>query len=231
VLADPTGRLADLEARIAPTYATPPAVAARAADVRTTMRARLGALDPAAAWPELVTAWLFPTSLAAVLAQVAAGSTPTVRLRYLRARDVLGPADRSRLLRWLGCERVAAATVRRHLDALADRFDEAAGLARTPFPFAADLQPAARPAAVEGTRALVDAGHHREAVFWTVATAARCQQVLAAEAPALARARDPAFRALVADLTGLVAPGDVLVRRDDVLASIGSFPAAGPPAA
>jgi hypothetical protein len=231
ILADPTGRLAALEAAVAPAYATHGAVAARAADVRATIRARLTRLDPAAPWPALVSAWLFPTSLTAVLAQVAAGRTPTVRLRYRRARDVLATADRTLLLRWLGCERVDAAVVTGHLDALAERFDEAGRVLRTPFPFAADLAVTARPAAIEGSRALVAEGHHREAVFWVVATAARCHQVLSADAPALAGRRDRAFRTLVADLTGLMTPGDVLARRDDVLASIGSFPGGAPPRA
>ena len=88
VLADPTGQLGRLEAAIAPGFASPAAVRARTDDVHRRIRARLTALDPAAPWPELVLAWLFPTSLTAVRALVAALRTPTVRLRYLRAREV-----------------------------------------------------------------------------------------------------------------------------------------------
>jgi hypothetical protein len=236
VLADPTGQLARLEAAIAPGFATPAAIRARTADVHRRIRARLTALDPRAMWPDLVLEWLFPTSLPAVAALVAALRTPTVRLRYLRAREVVPAAEYERLLALLGCADVAPRLVGRHLDAVATWFDEtAAVLARTehdpsaasagaysadpPLPYAADLTTAARPVAIDGSRALVDSGDHREAVFWIVATAARCQVALTARAAALAGQRAPEFRALVAALTGLRTPADVLTRRDALLAA------------
>jgi hypothetical protein len=255
VLADPTGRLARLEAAIAPGFATPAAIRARTADVHRRIRARLTALDPRATWPDLVLTWLFPTSLPAVAALVAALRPPTVRLRYLRAREVVSAAEYERLLALLGCADVAPRLVERHLDAVARWFDETAALlARTdhgpsaspappvgattsagvaasagaaeayrddpPLPYAADLTAAARPVAIDGSRALVDGGDHREAVFWIVATAARCQVALTARAAAVAEQRAPEFRALVADLTGLRTPADVLTRRDALLAAL-----------
>ncbi len=92
------------------------------------------------------------------------------------------------------------------------------------LPFAADLTPAARPVAIDGSREFVDGGNHREAVFWVVATAARCQAALNVLAPALAAEREQAFRALVADLTGLRSPTDVLTRRDALLAALAPPP-------
>ena len=308
VLADPTGHLARLEAVIAPSFATPAAVRARTADVHHRIRARLTALDPDAPWAELVLQWLFPTSLTAVARLVTALRMPTVRQRYMRARAVTPPTAYERLLALLGCADATPGLVARHLDAVAERFDEAAavlaatgpaaGLActaahsyppsaeatRAPpepadrpsapeaprlvdrgpmaaaaaavahspagsapkdgsefsapappergrserssahadlrLPFAADLTPAARPVAIDGSRELVDGGNHREAVFWVVATAARCQAALNALAPALAAERERAFRALVADLTGLRSPTDVLTRRASLLADL-----------
>ena len=85
-------------------------------------------------------------------------------------------------------------------------------------------RPRRRPVAIDGSRELVDGGNHREAVFWVVATAARCQAALNALAPALAAEREPAFRALVADLTGLRTPADVLTRRDALLADLAPPP-------
>ena len=251
VLADPTGHLGRLEAAIAPEFATPAAVRARTADVHRRIRARLTALDPEAAWPDLVIQWLFPTSLTAVAKLVAALRMPTVRLRYLRARAVTPPAEYERLLALVGCGDLAPGLVARHLDEVAARFDEAAVvLARSsvpppsapttvhaaaggaaaagrPLPFAADLTPAGRPVAIDGSRDLVAGGNHREAVFWIVATAARCQAVLNAHDPALAAERDRAFRALVADLTCLRTPADVLTRRDALLADLAPPPPAG----
>jgi hypothetical protein len=253
VLADPTGHLGRLEAAIAPGFATPAAVRARTADVHRRIRARLSALDPHAAWPDLVLHWLFPTTLTAVAKLVAALRMPTVRLRYLRAREVTPPAEYEHLLALLGCADLAPGLVARRLDAVAERFDEAAAVlarahepppstAATPavergsaersaaptgdhsFPFAADLAPAARPVAIDGSRDLVAGGNHREAVFWVVATAARCHAVLNAYAPALAAEREQAFRALVADLTGLRTTADVLSRRDTLLADLAAPP-------
>jgi hypothetical protein len=66
----------------------------------------------------------------------------------------------------------------------------------------------------------VDSGDHREAVFWIVATAARCQVALTARAAAVAEERTPEFQALVADLTGLRTLADVLTRRDALLAAL-----------
>ena len=61
-------------------------------------------------------------------------------------------------------------------------------------------------------------------MFWVVATAARCQAALNVRAPALAAEREPAFRALVADLTGLRSPTDALTRRDALLADLAPPP-------
>jgi DNA-binding transcriptional MerR regulator len=68
ILADPTGHLGRLEAAIAPGFTSAAATRARTDDVRRRIRTRLTALDPATPWPELVLAWLFPTSLTAVVA-------------------------------------------------------------------------------------------------------------------------------------------------------------------
>jgi hypothetical protein len=116
-----------------------------------------------------VTAWLFPTSLTAVVPMVAALRTPTVRLRYLAARELLRPSTYERLLELLGCATVDRDVVAGHLERLTDAFDRAA--ADEPSP---EISPVARPVAIGGSRELVQRGDHREAVFWIVATWARC---------------------------------------------------------
>jgi hypothetical protein len=218
VLLDPTGRLGRLRAAIAPTYDSPPAVQRRVEDVLTAVRMRLTAADPAAPWPQQVLAWLFPTTLVAVAALVAAGRRPTVRLRYRAARDVLSGDRYARMLELLGCAGIDAAVVARHLDRLEEVFDEAAAVGRTPFFFSSDISARARPIAIDGSRALVDAGDHREAVFWIVATFARCQQILDADAPERSGAADRAFRAALAELTGVRSPDDLRARAAATLA-------------
>ena len=86
------------------------------------------------------------------------------------------------------------------IDALETTFDAAASVGTTPFPWSSDVSPAARPIAIDASRALVARGDHREAVFWIAATFARCHGILAADAPATHVELLPAFRALAADL-------------------------------
>ena len=206
-LADPTGHLGRLRDAIAPGFASSEAVRARCASVAATISRRLAALDPAAPWPSLVTAWLFPTSLTAVVPMVAALRTPTVRLRYLAARELLPPSMYERLLELLGCATVDRDVVAGHLDRLADVFDRTAAVAPS-----AEIGPAARPVAIGGSRELVERGDHREAVFWIVATWARCEA-----------AESPGFQAMTADLTGLAGPATLLDRRDTVVAFLPSL--------
>ncbi len=210
VLADPTGHLARLRREVEPVFAAQGG--ARVDAVLATIEKRLSALDPAAPWPELVTAWLFPTSLMAVVPVVASLGTPTVRLRYLAARALLAPSRYEELLELLGCADVSRAVVARHLDTLAAVFDRAATVPHPPFFFSADITPAARPVAIDGSRVLVGRGDHREAVFWIVATAARCRMILNDEGMW--------FPDMVADLVGLPDPAALLARRDRVLAAL-----------
>jgi hypothetical protein len=221
VLLDPTGLLGRLRAAIAPTYASPAAVHRRVADVLTAVRMRLTALDDAAPWSQQVMGWLFTTTLVPVAALVAAGERPTVRLRCLRAREVLHdhPDLYVRMLELLGCADVDAAVVARHLDRLGEVFDEAAAVGRTRFFFSSNISAVARPIAIDGSRALIDAGDHREAVFWIVATFTRCQQILDADAPPeRSRAASQVFRVALADLTGVHGPDDLRIRSTATLA-------------
>jgi hypothetical protein len=221
VLADPTGRLAELHATVSANYAKRSWVRRRCRHAERRIVDGLGRLDAAAPFHDQVTAWLFPTGVTTHVLLTAGLRNPTVRLRYLAARDLLHryghEGFHEELLALLGCGRLARERVRHHLRATTAAFDDAAAVARTPFPFAADVTAAARPVAVDGSRALVDQGRHREAVFWIVATSARCQKVLAADAPPATRARhSPGFRELLGDL-GVGSPGDLRRRAQDVL--------------
>lgn len=238
VLLDPTGLLERLRSAIAPTFAEPAAVRLRCADVLDTARARLVALDRTARWHEQVTAWMFSSSLVTVAVQVAAGRMPTVRLRYRAARDVLRAHGRTDLyqhfLELLGCADVERSVVARHLDRLAGVFDEAAAVGRTPFFFSTDISAEARAIAIDGSRVLVEGGEHREAVFWIVATFARCQQILVADAPPeRRRAGEQAFGSAVGELLGLHDPDGLQARSagtrallpelEESLAAIGGY--------
>ncbi|MFE7326799.1 hypothetical protein ACFU8W_17730 [Streptomyces sp. NPDC057565] len=219
VIADPTGRLRALHTAVSPRFAERPWVRRRCEDALHRIESRLAAFDTSLPFHEQVTGWLFPTGVTTHVLLVAALRNPTVRLRYLAAREVLTeyghPSFYSELLELLGCARLSVPTVRQHLTELTRTFDAAAAVARTPFFFSSDLTAQARPIAVDGSRLLVDRGDHREAVFWIIATFARCHTVLAADAPGLHTARMPAFRAAVADL-GITSTGDLLRRGAEV---------------
>lgn len=227
ILSDPSGRLTALERAIAERFDRPDQVRARCADVLLRVENGLRAVTGSSPWHGQVTSWLFPASLTTQVALVATGRTPTVRLRYLRARQALAAAGRPdvypQLLALIGCAHVDRALAQHHLDRMAAAFDRAAAVARTRFPFSNDITVDARPVAVDGSQELIDSGDPREAVFWIVATFARCQKILAADAPDLERRGAAGFADTVQQLLGLDGTGALLRRRRDNLESLGEW--------
>jgi hypothetical protein len=210
IILDPSGQLTGLQAAVARDYAKRRWVAARCEQVRHKILSHLQSLDESAPLHEQVTAWLFVAGL----------KNPTVRRRYLAARELLADYGHAAfyptLLALLGCARMGRARVERHLAALAEVFDVAAAVVETPFFFAADLSDDARAVAIDGSRELIARGDHREAIFWMVATSSRCQQVLDHDAPAALRERfGPGYRQLLGDL-GIASPADLRRRGEQV---------------
>jgi hypothetical protein len=212
ILADPAGRLARLQAASAGRFARRDWVRRRCGDARRRILDGLAALDPAAPLPTQAMAWLFPAGVTTHVLLTAGLRNPTVRLRYLAVRALLADHGRrelhEELLALLGCAHLGRERVAGHLAAMTAAFDAAAAAATTPFPFASDITADARPVAVDGGRALVDQGDHREAVFWIAVTYARCQAILAGDAPAAEARHRPGFEALLADL-GIASPADL----------------------
>jgi len=215
IIADPSGRLASVQAAVAREYTDPGRVRERSRNLWTATARALDQLDASAAWPDQVMEWAFRTSWTALLLLVAAVRNPTVRLRYLAARDVLAEhrlSDRyPDLLGLLGCLDLAQDRAEHHLIELERTFDLAARVGRTPFPFSSDISAIARPVAIDGIREQIERGSHREVVFWLVATYSRCHKILAADAPELEHQRGPAFEAMLDDL-GVHTPEDLASR-------------------
>lgn len=214
IVRDPTGHLRRLQRAVAASFADPAAVRTRYENAIDKLEAGLDSLDPAAAWHQQVMAFIFPASLPTHVVLVAALANPTVRLRYPAARGVLHDCHQDALypalLAVLGCESADRRSVQEHLDGLSVIFDQAASLARTPFPFSTDISNIARPVAIDGSQVLIDRGDHREAVFWIIATYARVAQILAVDAPAGIRADgEAAFRAAVTALLGVSNTADL----------------------
>jgi len=222
ILADPAGRLAPLQAAVAGEYARFPWVYARCEDARRNILRHLQSLREADPFHDQVTAWLFGTGVTTHVLLVAGLQNPTVRQRYRAARDLLleyGYGNfYERLLTLLGCAQMDPARVEQHLAVLAAVFDIAKTVIKTPFPFASDISDQARPIAIDGSRALIERGDHREAIFWIVATYSRCQKVLYHDAPAAVQEQfQPGYRQLLADL-GIHSPDDLRQRSEQVKA-------------
>nr|WP_329321558.1 hypothetical protein [Streptomyces sp. NBC_01262] len=219
IIDDPTGHLRKLHEHIAPRFAARSCVRRRCQDARRRIETRLAAIDISAPFHEQVNAWLFPTGVTCHLFLVAALRNPTVRLRYRAARDVLTDYGHlglyPEILGLLGCSHLPAQRVQHHLRELTATFDATVQVARTPFFFSSDITPTSRPIGIDGSQSLIDSGDHREAVFWIIATFARCHTILATDAPQLHEALAPAFQAAVADL-GISSTRDLLRRAAEV---------------
>jgi hypothetical protein len=223
IIHDPSGALATLHARVRELVDQPVWIRRRVAEVRAKITNGLADPDPTLPLARQVISWVFSASLPTVQLLVAAGRPPTVRKRYLRCRQLLTetpaapPGLYQGLLGALGCADTTTDQVRRHLDVLADTLQVTASYARTPFPFSSDLRPDTWHIALDGSAELVDAGWPREAVWWLLATAARCATVLAADAPAEVAARhEERLADAAADLIGF-GFGDAPGRTADVL--------------
>ncbi|MDH6671189.1 hypothetical protein M2277_001839 [Paenibacillus sp. LBL] len=221
LMSDPTGQLRKLQTEVSRHFADRIWVSRRCENVRERIITGLRSIDPSASWHRQVTSWLFPTGVTTHLLLVAALRNPTVRLRYAAARDVLKEYGREEiyeeLLRLLGCKDMTAEQAMNHLNGLSRTFDAAAAIAKTTFFFSSDITVDARPIAIEGSRELILNGSHREAVFWMVATFARCHNILEADGPPeFQREYAPAFDAILADL-GITSTADLQKRADEVI--------------
>lgn len=223
VLYDPTGALTTLQADVARGYPQRAWVRRRGEQAYAKIERQQHALERAPTWPDQVIGWLFPTGVMAHVLLVAGLRNPTVRRRYVAVRELLEDSTRAdyypTLLAFLGCAEMKQAAVAAHLDALAHVFDATAPVVKSPFSFASDLDASARPIAIDGSRALIEQGNQREAIFWMVATYSRCMLALLHDAPALYEHYAPGYARLLGDL-GIHTLTDLQARRDRTLAHL-----------
>jgi hypothetical protein len=219
IILDPSGNLTRLQTAVSRDYAKRQWVYRRCQHAQDKILGGF-ALNESDPFPDQVVAWLFPAGIMTHLLLVAGLKNPTVRRRYVAARELL--ADYGRLdfheflLELLGCARLSAARVEQHLGALAEAFDAAKAAIVTPFFFAADISDIARPVAIDGSGELIARGEHREAIFWMVATYSRCQKVFHHDAPlAVGEQFAHGYGELLADL-GIASFTDLQQRRDQV---------------
>ena len=204
IILDPTGALAALQDAVSREYAQRRWVRTRCEQAASGVRNYARSLDEAAPLHDQVAPCVFAAGVTTHVLLVAGLKNPTVRRRYAAARDLLAEYGRldfhEPLLALLGCAAMDRQRVEQHLDAVAAAFDAAKVALKTPYRFGSDISDAARPISIDGSRALIERGLHREAVFWLAATYSRCRHILAADAPDLLPRFDPGYRALLADL-------------------------------
>jgi hypothetical protein len=223
ILLDPSGRLQTLTETVSKEYSRRRWVEQRCEHGWSNAARHFGALSQNLPWHDQAIIWLFGTAAATIVLLSAGLRNPTVRTRYLAVRRLLADygllGDYESLLEDLGCARLSRATVERHLATLAAAFDLAASVATTQFFFSSDISAVARAVSIDGSRDLIERGFHREAVFWIVATYARCQTILYHDAQRETHdRRDAGLRSLLGDL-GIRSSADILERTRRVEAS------------
>jgi len=221
IIADPTGQLNKLQTYISQHFAEKFWVRQRYENATEKINNGLNALDSSAPLHDQVMWWLFPTGVTAHVPLVAALKNPTIRLRYLATREVLkayGHLDVYHdLLELLGCAHLTPKRVEFHLSSLAPVFDKAVSVSKTPFFFSSDITDSARPIALDGSRELIQSGNHREAIFWIIATFARCHMILAADASqSVQHSYIASFDKILADI-GIYSTNDLITRSQATL--------------
>lgn len=203
IIVDRDGHLARIQAVVGEQFAWRRWVRTRCAHARDKALTgfRLSADDNL---PVQVMAWLFPAAICCHVLLVAGLRNPTVRRRYETTRDLLAEYGQlgiyDDLLGLIGSRTTTPDQANAALDALEGVFDAAASVAHTPLPYLADISAASRPVAIDGSRALIAQGSHREAMFWVAVTWSRCMEVLRADAPQLAAVHGDAYRTVLAGL-------------------------------
>lgn len=172
------GRLTTLQAKIKRDFVTSETLTERVESIREKIRSGLAVDSSHLSHPEQVLNWLFPATLLTHYVLAISCAPMTVRKRFLAAKVPYQPRDYEALLALYSFDTVTRQQAQSWLDFTARLFDATAEIAKTSTRFwATDIQPIARHIAIDGSQQLIDEGHHREAVFWIVATSSRCLTV------------------------------------------------------
>ena len=205
VIYDPSGQLTRVQADVARAFPQRAWVRVRCEEARQKVLRAIHAVPGPAPYHDRVSAWLFAAGLTTHILLLAGLRNPTVRKRYLAARTLLDEYGHAAfyptLLGLMGAADVPREQVETHLVTLAAAFDAAGAVLTTPYQFAADMRPAARAVAIDGSRELIREGNAREALFWMTAVYARGMHVLTVDGtPELLTEHAAGYQRLLADL-------------------------------
>ena len=219
IISDPSGNLTRLHADVAKDFARRRWVYERCEDAKNNTLRFLQVVNEAPLFHDQVACWLFGTAGTTHILLVAGLKNPTVRRRYMAARELLADYGHldfyETLLELQGSAQMSRECVEHHLEAVTEAFDLAKTIVKTPYRFATDISDIARPISIGGSRELIERGFHREAVYWIVATYTRCQAILHNDASLETKEEfSRSFHELLGDL-GITSFTDLQQRSED----------------
>lgn len=167
ILSDPTGLLAGLRTEVAEQFALPRWIAARCEGQKMLIANLLAHVELA---PDPVYFLGFHVMFLGGLVALASGGNPTARRCLARSGELLAghgrPDLHEEILGLLGCADMDRSQVVGHLQDCVAAFDRAVDVLSTPFYASWNIHPATRRYLVDGAYEMIDAGQHREAMFW-----------------------------------------------------------------
>jgi hypothetical protein len=173
ILADPLGILAELRRTVAKEYSRRKWVVARCDQLKNSALQSVAELSRASSPVEALWQVIFLGRDLAGLVAVAGLRPPTNRRCFILMQEILALWGRSTVyedsLGVLGVAHLSRAQAESFLHECAAAFDKAVAVTRTPIPYQFKLHAHVKPYIIEGTREMIDAGSHREAMPWIAA--------------------------------------------------------------
>ncbi|RXZ01895.1 hypothetical protein [Fictibacillus sp. S7] len=221
IIYDPHNVLQNLQRVVSTKLAQKKWVLTRCEDARKRVETGFNSISSKVPLHEQVMSFLFGSGVTTHILLVAALRNPTIRLRLVKAKEVLEnyrlEGFYEELLELLGYSHFTPKRVEYHLNNLEKTFDVTVNVSRTPFFFSTDILKDSRLIVMEGSRELIKKGLHREAVFWIAVTFTRCHTILAADADADTQSSHlPAFHELLNEL-GISSHPDIIMKSRQVL--------------
>lgn len=188
ILSDPRGMLAPLQSAVAREYTQRRWVQARCASAKNDVLQGLQGLQLAASPDQArLILWLYVTMGLTGMVALADLKPPTHRRSLIQMKALLEQHGREDLqeamLELLGFAYLRPSQVEVHLHHMAEAFDRAVQVTRTPVPGSFKLRPHVRPYLIDGAQEMIDEGYPREAMLWIWFGLAIANGAIQADAP------------------------------------------------
>jgi len=187
VLADPAGFLTEIQAVVQRDFAKREWVVKRTQQARDYALNSLNWLNTADPIHDQAFWWLYSVGIVNHMLMVADLRNPTVVKSWLVTAEVLEKYGYSafleRMLTQVGSVNMSRAQVEALFRAYVSAFDSAKVLVKTPFWGSTSISDSARPGMVDRVGAMIEAGRHREAMFWIAFFHMWCHKAIVNDAP------------------------------------------------